>query len=406
MEINNFKRFEKDIEERVAPVLKNADELIKETEKELGTNRNIFKIFIILLAGLLVILTLNLFLVSTINFGLKEKVNLIKEANKPVKVQISAIKCKDCYDITPVVESIKTKNVEITNENTLDYGSEEAKNLIQKYGIKTLPSVLIFGEINNVSFNNFELVDDALILRESKAPYLDLTKNKINGRVSIIEIVDSSCKECISLSPVSDTLGKAGVSISNWKKVEYNSAEGIDTINKFGIKKVPSLLISNDINYYEDVKQLLVQLNLVEKQGFYSLHPTVPPYRDLTKNSIVGLVDLIMLVDDSCKECYNIEINKQILLRFGVKIKSEKTYDINSKEGKQLISNYNIQKVPIIIVSPEAEEYEALVSAWKSVGTIENDKWFVMRAPEIIGTSKIIKTGELIIKQENKQENK
>ena len=78
-------------------------------------------------------------------------------------------------------------------------------------------------------------------------------------------------------------------------------------------------------------------------------------------------------------------MNKQILNGFGISINNEKTYDINSNEGKSLISKYNIKKVPIIILSPEAKNYDAFVNAWKQVGSAEDDGWYVMRKPEVIG---------------------
>jgi len=74
------------------------------------------------------------------------------------------------------------------------------------------------------------------------------------------------------------------------------------------------------------------------------------------------------------------------LLRFGIVINNEKTYDINSPEGKQFIQKYNIKKVPIIILSPDANYYLSLKQAWRSVGSTESDGWFVMRNPEAIGT--------------------
>jgi len=135
---------------------------------------------------------------------------------------------------------------------------------------------------------------------------------------------------------------------------------------------------------------------LENKQGFYALHSTIPPYRDLSTNKITGLVNLILLKDSSCLDCYDVNINKQVLKRFGMAVVDEKEHDVNSAEGKQLVSKYNIDKAPIIILSPEAGDYDTFVSAWKQVGTKEKDSWFVMRKPEVIGSSKNLITGEII----------
>lgn len=362
------------------------------------TDRNIYKIIIILLIGLLLISILNITNLAVTDFAVKERARIIKEFNEPSKIQLYVIDCEGCFDVSPIVDSIKGKNVNVTKEESLNPYSDESKNLIEEYEIENLPSILILGEIDDdkISFNNFKPIKDALVLDKISPPYLDLKYKRIRGKVTIKEILDSSCDDCIPLAPIAESLAQAGVFIEEWEKIEYNSAEGKGLISKFGVKKVPAVLISEDIDYYEEIKQSLSQLNLTKKNRFYALHSTLPPYRDLAKNKIVGLVELIMITDNSCSDCYDVNVNKQILQRFGIKIKDENTYDASSPEGENLISKYSIEKVPIIILSPEAEEYSSFVSAWKSIGTEESDGWFIMRKPEMIGIVKNLATGQMI----------
>ena len=372
------------------------NETLSKLEKKV--QKDPYKIVSILLGALLVIFIINLIFISSSGSILKEKAGVIKEANKPIKIELSLIDCNGCSNISSVIESIKNKNVDVLNEESFDYLSNQAKDLIEKYGIKKLPSVLIFGEIDSdkVSFDSFKLNDDALVLDDVSAPYFDLLTNEIKGKVEIIEIVDSSCDKCISLSSIPLGLAEAGVFMSDWKKIEYGSEEGKKLVSEFGIKHIPTLLISKDIDYYETIKQSLAQLDLEEKQGFYTIHSILPPYRDLTKNKVVGLVDLIMLKDNSCSNCYDVTSNKQILQRLGIVVNNENTYDISSAKGKDLISKYNIEKVPIIILSPEADVYDLFVSAWEQVGSEESDGWFVMRKPEGLGTIKDIVSNKVI----------
>ena len=155
------------------------------------------------------------------------------------------------------------------------------------------------------------------------------------------------------------------------------------------------MLISNEVNYYEDVKQQMQQL-AEEKQGFYALHAVSPPYRDLEQGKIVGIVNIILLTDSSCAGCYDVKINEQILARLGVFVKESVSYDLSSKEGKALVSKYKIEKAPIILLSPEASAYPVFVQAWQSVGSTEDDGWYVMRKPENLGTYKDLKTNEIV----------
>ncbi len=372
---------------------KKLEEGFKKLDKKIQKNSS--KIMIILIAILLGIFILNSIFSFSSSSELNNKITKIVESNKPVEIKITSITCEGCSDINSVVDLVKKQNVKILKESSIDSNSDTAKELISKYNIKKLPTILIYGnseELNSdkVNFDNFYSVNDAFVLEETKAPYLDVLNNEIKGKVKLIEVIDSSCKDCLSLSSVGTSFGKAGVSIDDWKKVEYNSEEGKNIINKYGIKEIPSMLISKDIDYYSDVKVSLDKLGLEEKQGFYKLHSTIPPYRDLVKNKIVGLVDLIMLTDKSCTDCYDVELNKKILSRLGIVTSSENIYDVSSEKGKELISKYDVKKVPIIILSPEAKEYVNFVNAWKQVGNISKDGWFIMRSPEGLGKIKNI----------------
>lgn len=357
------------------------------------------KLIPVLLFILILILLVSSFSLASMKNVVGKELENIKEASRPAEIELSIIECEECSDISSIVESVKSQNVEVISEETLDVNSERAKELISKYNIQKLPTVLVFGEIDNDKINlesNFELKNDALVFSKVDAPFLDLSSNQIKGLVEVIEIIDSSCKECVPLSYIPLSFVEAGVAISDWKKVEYNSVDGKKFIEKFGISKVPSVLISKEIDYYESISQSLSQLDPSEKQGFYALHSTLPPFRDLNQNKIIGLVDLIMLIDNSCIDCYDVEINKQILQGFGMTPNTENTYDVSSTKGKELILKYNIDKVPIILVSPEANLYALFVNSWSQIGSVEDDGWFVMRSPELLGTVKDLTTNQII----------
>ena len=261
--------------------------------------------------------------------------------------------------------------------------------MIFDYEIKTLPTIIILGEIdsNKIKFDNFEKVNNALVLKQQVVPHFSINSNKLNGIVDIIEIMDSSCEKCVELSSIPLTLGQSGVSIGDWKKIEYNSTEGVALVKKYLLTHAPTVLISKEINYYDSVKQSLSQAGASDKGDYYSLHSTSPQYRNITSNKIVGLTDLILIDDKTCGNCYDVNLNKVALENLGITINTEKTYDISSSEAKSLIAKYSIEKVPTMILSSEANSYPGFANVWQEVGTIENDGFFVMRKPEIIGNA-------------------
>jgi len=117
---------------------------------------------------------------------------------------------------------------------------------------------------------------------------------------------------------------------------------------------------------------------------------TLVVYYSLTtgsSNTITSGIILTYLTDASCQTCYNVTINEQILTQqYGLTL-TTKTYDINSNEGKALISKYDIEKVPtFILTGSELTSETDLINVWAGVGTVENDGAMVFRAPEAIST--------------------
>lgn len=113
-------------------------------------------------------------------------------------------------------------------------------------------------------------------------------------------------------------------------------------------------------------------------------------YYSLTGSNSTGVtsgITMTYLTDASCPSCYNVTINEQILTQqYGLAL-TTKTIDINSNEGKALISKYDIEKVPtFILTGSELTSETDLINVWSSVGTVESDGAMVFRSPEAIST--------------------
>lgn len=350
-------------------------------------NANFNSVILVVLSLILIVSLISFVFGFGTRITINQKVEETRIAAIPVDIQLALIECNGCAEVKNALNNILKQNVNVTNQENLSYYDLRARELIEKYNLKKLPAVLIFGDIENnkTKFDGFERVDDALVLEDIGLPYLDLETNNLIGIVDIIEIVDSSCSKCVDLKQIPLALAQSGVALGDWKKFEYGSVEGKQIIEEYSLVQIPSLLISDEIDYYENVKQTLAQVGAIDKGEFYSLHSTLPPYLNLTNNKVVGLTDVIMITDENCDNCYDVNLNKVILARLGVVIDTENTYDVNSPQAKQLISKYTISKVPMFLISPEAESYSSLVSVWPQVGTIEDDGWFVMRNPELVG---------------------
>ncbi len=358
---------------------------------------NLDSIEIILLAALGIVLLLNLFLSGSINANIGEKISLVKELAKPANLQLTIItdkNCKDCLDITATVDAIKRTNVEITKEEKLDFSS--AKELIKKYGIEKIPTIIVTGEINKTKFGDFEEKDGVLLFAKQTPPYTDAISGKVEGRVSLIHLKDKSCGKCTQLSQAIEGL-KKNVKIVDEKEVDINSSEGRSLISKYSINQAPTLILSKELSVYS-VSEGWSNIGSIEDDGSYIMRGISPPYTNTSTNKVVGLVGLTMLTDKSCSECYDVAMHKQIIPQFGVaSLGAEKTVDAGDSEGKALIKKYDIKLVPTIILSKDADAYPALKQIWQKVGSVEDDGTYVFRKLADLGVPyKDLATGEVV----------
>ncbi len=353
-------------------------------EKKIETSKNklnkLDKLFIVEALILLALVSFNLFNVYGLNNAVSVKLEEIEELRAPAKLEMIIINvdCNDCFSLDSVISRLKNNpGVEIVEYRVLDSSLSEAKALVEQYGIEKLPTIVLRGEINKTEISGFEMVGDALVYVDQKPPYVDAKNARVVGLVSAAIIKDTTCDVCYSLEGIVDNLKQNGVVFSEIKTIDFNSTEAKELIEKYGIVRVPALLLSTDIDAYP-IANNLKQTGIQARDGYY-VFETQAPYVDAKSGEIKGLVTLIMINDSSCNDCYDVRIHKQILVGFGLAINEEKIVDVNSDEGQDLINRYNITKVPTVILTGDVGVYEAFKQIWAQVGTIEEDGAYVFR---------------------------
>ncbi len=318
---------------------------------------------------------------------LQNTISTINEKIRPAEISLKIVEkpdCSECSDVSSTISIISESKVKIKENKTISFSSQEAQQLIQNYEIKRLPAIIIEGEINKTQelealWNklNGNIIDNVVII-ESDAPYFDPQTNSIVGLVELVKIVDRECQKCFNIDNVVNQFRQIGVKFVNEKVLDYTDSEAQSLIKKFGIRRIPAVILSREVTEYRAIQSFWDQLNATLKDGFYALHTTIPPYRDLETNSIKGLVELILLTDNSCSACYNVSVHRLILNSMGISIAKENSFDISSEQGRNLISKYNITAVPTILLSSDAIEY----SFFSSPSALQlfrryNDGWFV-----------------------------
>ncbi len=330
---------------------------------------------------LLVIVIFNTFSISAID----NAISGIEAARKPAKLSLVSIEpeCELCYDINNVISGLGSYNTEITSEVRLKSVSKEAAELIQLYGIEKLPALILKGETEKVSIPDMVKREGALVYDSALPPYVESKTGKVVGAVRLIELVDSDCKLCYDFTLPVESLKASGIIFSSIKKIEFDSAEGNPLVKNYGIRKIPSLLLSADIDAYPIARNL--RESGFNSSGEYYVIESRASYLDAGSGKVRGLANLTMLTDASCQECYDVNMHKQILAQMGMALESEKTADINSTEGVKLLGLYNITSVPTIIIRGDLDIYESFKPVWLQVGTVETDGTYIFRDISALG---------------------
>ncbi len=217
------------------------------------------------------------------------------------------------------------------------------------------------------------------------------------GNVDVIRIVNPECESC-SADIIVNSLEAAGMKLGEDRKIYYKSNEAIGLIEKYNITIIPAVVFSKELDGYTNITEFLDSINTTKVDGMYAVSVFQPPYTNLSINKTEGLVDIIYLNDSTCSSCYNVLVHRAaLILNFGVHLDRELSVDVNSPLGKELLERYNITAIPTIIVSKDIEPYSNLLQIWPTLGTHEEDGYYVFRNLSQVGSYRDIETGKLVI---------
>jgi hypothetical protein len=245
-----------------------------------------------------------------------------------------------------------------------------------------LISVLI---ITILSVHNLNKQSKNIAITRGTQGMTNLTNNQTGNqtppaKVNVILLYDASCTQCIDLEPLVQRLSEIGVAFNSTIKIDTNLPPGNALVEYYHIQRVPTLIFDKQAEKYDTIASQWTLVGTREPDGSLVYRNITPPYRDLSTGKIVGLVHITYLVDASCPDCYAVSLHKEFLQgRFGMILSNETTVDISSKEGKMLIQQYNISKVPTVFISKEAESYPLFTTIWAVLGSTEKDGTYVFR---------------------------
>jgi hypothetical protein len=326
---------------------------------------------------------------------------------REVHIMLLGSDCEDCFNASAAIDFVKASKDE--NKQTLNVTDvklltiEESKAHIEKYGISRLPAVVVTGNVSGLVLQNFESKEDALIFSQAPPPYYDVAEKRVKGKVNIIILEDDKCEQCFNVSSIAAQLAQIGINVASKRTVDAKSSEGKELTSTYKIEKVPTIIFNKDALEYDMIKQVWSQVGSEESDGKLVLRVVSPPYINVSTGKVDGIVDLTYLVDETCTQCYNVTMMKEMLSQsFNMKFEAEKTADVSSTKGKSLIKKYNIELVPTVILSKDAAAYPTMGQAWPQAGTVETDGTYVLRNLYLLEGQiyKNLTSGELVGKKE------
>ncbi len=230
---------------------------------------------------------------------LNKKLAATAEANRPANLDITVVAdktCADCYDLSSIIGQISKENVKINSNQNIDSASDQGKQLVAQFGIKKLPTFLVSGELTrNAKLANFfaqagDTTGTTFVFRQVGGPYVDTATGKIKGRTNLVMLLDVTCSQCYDVTQHESILRQFGMQPTS-KVVDIKSAEGVALKNKYGIKLVPTFVLTGDVASYPDFKTVWPQVGVVAYDGAYVFTKGVPSmgtYKDLSTNKVIS----------------------------------------------------------------------------------------------------------------------
>lgn len=256
-------------------------------------------------------------------------------------------------------------------------------NLMQKKSTKTPQLIKPTPSINWVFLRNSLIITLVILLVvtsiqiQTIKPLIKekIAQTKESARPGNIELVliKPDCAECFNIQPLVDAIKKMSVNVTSEKKLMANASEAQQFISRYNITQLPTLLVFGEYN-----KSQLP--GIASKQG-YGLTEQIPaPYYDLQKKRVVGLVEVTLITEPSCRKCTDLAlVLDQVKTQFGIKTATVREFTSAMPKAQELIKAYNLSYLPAMLFSSDLEAYPELASRWSLAGSIEKDGMYVFR---------------------------
>ncbi len=227
---------------------------------------------------------------------------------KVTVVTLEDASCKECFNISLIVEQLKQAGIMVVSEQTIDATGVEGKGLIQKYNIEKIPSLIFNKEALEYAVVQqvweqvgTEESDGKLVLRFVNPPYINASTGKTEGLVTMTMLSDEGCTECFNASVYKELFTQSfNMYVEKEETLDSASTKGKFLVKKYNITAVPTVVLSKDAGMYPSLAQAWGQVGSAEKdgtfvfrnvallKGYFEQQGTPFAYKDLSTGEVLN----------------------------------------------------------------------------------------------------------------------
>ena len=235
--------------------------------------------------------------------------------------------------------------------------TKDKKDTLQAWARK--PHILIAALlVVLVAYNTLILSGIGTTLRERAAEEAELTRP---SAISIVALVDGGCSSCYDITEALAALKGANVEVKSESTLQYSTGEGNALVSRYGIRKIPSLVVTGEIDRdqgFESELELRVDALVFEAPA--------PPYVDAATGQQKGIVDTVLIEKADCVNCFSFRQYITQFSQMGVALGSTQVLDSGDGEAQRLIAEHGIKKLPTLIISSDIAEYSSILEALRA----------------------------------------
>lgn len=208
------------------------------------------------------------------------------------------VNCAKCNDIGILIAQIKAAGVKIYNEKNLAINSSEAQEIVNKYKIDFVPSLVLSKDAGVYDIVQKAWLqigtkesDGTYVLRIVYPPYVNLTTGELKGLVKITYLTDKSCSECYNVSLHEQILSSPqsfAMKLDEKESYDISDSKGKELIARYNITLVPTVILSKGAGDYPASQALKQFFTIAEDGSFvFRVPQALGAYKDLSTGNVV-----------------------------------------------------------------------------------------------------------------------